>query len=178
MADPVTLGMAVGGLGMQVFGGIKSSQAKADAAQKDAEIKRQEADEVDYRGERNASVLRMKGQEVIGAAEGAYTASGVELSGSALTALADTNAKNQQEIFDTYHEARFRAGQLRQGADVSEHLASDQRTAGFVDAAGTILGGGAKIAGSTNFRSGSGAAPSGPVTSASNSYTSSNYSTG
>lgn len=129
------------GIGINAVSQIISGNAQADAAQKDAALKRLQADQVEKNAARDEALLAQQGHALIGEQTTAYAKSGVELSGTPLLMLEQTNAKVREQSIAIANDAAFRASQLRAGADISEDLGSDRQTAGYLGAAGSLLTG-------------------------------------
>ncbi len=136
--DPFTI-MAIAGMGLQVYGMISGANAEADAAEADAESKRLQADEVIRRNRDMETDIRREGVKLHGQQVSAYAKSGVDMGGSPLLALEDTQYGIERELQQRRQEAAFSAKQLRSGASISNALASDKRTAGWIGAGATVL---------------------------------------
>lgn len=131
--------VAAVGVGIQVYSDIKQGDAQADAARIKAQSDEAQAQEVEYRAGRNANLISEEGSQVMGEQAGAFAVGGVELSGSALLTLQGTQARMNQDIYQTYHEARFRASQLRIGEGVDNTMADNYQTAGYLNAGAAAL---------------------------------------
>jgi hypothetical protein len=138
MADPVT-GLAVAGLGVQVVSTYMAADAKAEAAHKEAENKRLQAKEVEVAGEREQDLLRIRGQKAMGQGENAVAQAGIDMSGSSLLAMEDVARQITSESMALDHATKFRASQLRAGANLSDELGDQAHTAGILDATATGL---------------------------------------
>lgn len=142
------VGLQVAGTLLGAAGARKSSKAQARAARAQAAAKREQADEMLTRAKFNAAVMREQGRGLQQQQIAAYAKSGVALSsGSTLATLQDTASNVNLGIQQMLDEADFKANQLRMGADIDTRLASDIRSAGKFQTVGTLLSGGASVAG-------------------------------
>lgn len=139
--------IAVSALGTLANAGsqIASANSRAEAARRDSFFKELQADEILSRARINKKRIARDGESFKSEQIAAFAGSGVDISGSALLALEETNRRITEALFDADRESQFKADQLRRGADVSRDLASDIKSAGFFGALGTTLSGGANI---------------------------------
>jgi hypothetical protein len=144
MADPVTA-VAITSFGISAASQIVSANSKADAARKEAANKNLQADEVLTASKREQGLLSIKGDRAQGQALQAYGEANVDISGSSLLQLEDIARQTNSESLAMDHAARFRASQLRAGADIANSQANDTQTAGLLGGASTLLQGGASL---------------------------------
>lgn len=143
MADPVSLGM-IASVGITAGAKIVGAVGESQAAQKDADLKRLQADEAEKSGARQEKLLRQQGQQIEGTQVSGYAKAGLDLSGSPLLVLEDTARQVEEQALVVQHDTAFRAGQLRQGADLADQLGQINLVSGLLNAGGTVLGGAAK----------------------------------
>lgn len=144
MSDPVTAGIAIVGTGISVYSQLKAGDAEENAAKKDAALKREQADRIEYAANRDIEIQKFTTAKQLGQMENDFASSGVSLQGSPLLALEETARMMAEERQAMLDEARFKADQLRQGADISEELGAERNRASHWNAGATILNGGAK----------------------------------
>lgn len=131
MIDPVSIGILTVGTAIQVFGNIKEGNQKAEAAEKDAANQRLQATEVERRASVRADLMGKEGEKLLSSQESYFAKAGVEMSGSPLLVMEQTNKDYHAEIFEMFNESAFRASQLRAGAKFEEESASDIRRSGY-----------------------------------------------
>lgn len=141
--------IAVVGLALQAYGTIKAGSDAAAAGERDAQIKEMQARETEIGGEREVRLLRIRGVKTIGEQANAYAQSGVELSGSPLLMLEETNAQMLEEESALKHDTAYRAEMLRRGGDISRELGAQRQTAAWISAGSSTLTGAASLAMST-----------------------------
>lgn len=139
MAAAPYIMMGAGGL-LQAGGMISGANAEANAAEKDAQFKLGQADEIERRAKLKTGQMEVEGEKIKGSQVAGYGASGFDLSGSPLLVLEETAHNVSTEIAQMNQDSAWKAKQLRAGAEVSMDLASDKRTAGYIGAGGSILG--------------------------------------
>lgn len=130
------------GTAISVYGQVKAANDKADAEQRAAELKRIESKEILDRAKINESVL---GTEEIGAISnqiGGYAAGNVDVTtGSPLIAMEATHSYYQRELLNMQREAKFRSDQSLAGAASADTLSGEERSAGILNAAGSVITG-------------------------------------
>lgn len=143
MGAPV-IGLALGGLGLgaQVYGLISGASANAEAQEQQAAIKNAQADELLARQKINEQIMNEQYEESAlqtGMASRGIATTGVGLKLKMHEALVRNIELNRRE-------ADFKAKMLRMGADVDMNLAGSYRSAGYINAAGSILSTGGRVA--------------------------------
>lgn len=130
-------------LAVSVYSKLSGDAAQREAQERDLELKRLQADELEGRQAINEEFLRKRGLEAIARAQTAAEGTGNVGVGFRLKAL-----HNLQEAIEfTRRDAYFKAMMLREGANIQTGLISDQATASYIGAGGTILAGAANIYG-------------------------------
>lgn len=155
----LTTMLMIGSTVMGAAGAIqqgKAAQASANynakVADMNAKIAERQARDAVERGQQEEQQQRMKTSQVIGQQRAALAANGVDLAfGSPLDVLVDTATMGELDALtiraNTYREERdIRQQGLNSTAQASAFRAegANARTAGNMNAFGTILGGGAK----------------------------------
>ncbi len=157
----LTMALMVGSTLVGAAGQVQQAQATAKANRYNAQIQDMNANLADRQArdaiERGHLEEQRKRQEVArikGAQTAAMAANGVDLTfGSPLDTLVDTAVAGEIDALtirsNSYREAydhNVDAVNKRAGATLSRMSASAASTGGYLNAAGTILGGGAKAA--------------------------------
>ncbi len=140
----VTLAItAAVGAGVNVAGTLMSANAKANADQQSAALKYKQADELMSREAINEDIMRTqegRTEDQFRAASGStgFANTGI---GGVLRMRSDLS----KNIGLSQRDAAFKAEMLRTGAQIDTNLASDERSAGYVAAAGSVLGGAEQV---------------------------------
>ena len=158
----VTLALALGSTLIGGVGAVQQAQATAKSNRYNAEVQnmnarladRQARDAIE-RGQLEEQRKRTEVARLKGAQTAAMAANGVDLTfGSPLDTLVDTAVAGELDALtirsNAYREAydhKVDATNRRAGAQLSRMAASSAETGGWLNAAGTILGGGAKAYG-------------------------------
>ncbi len=156
--DPVTAMMigstVMGGMGAIQQGNAAAASAKYNAQVSDmnAKLAERQARDVVERGQIEEQQQRAKTAAIIGQQKAAMAANGVDLNfGSPLDTIVDTATMGELDALtirtNTYREerdTRQQAENLRGQAGMYRAEAASAKTAGFLNAFGTVLGGGAQ----------------------------------
>lgn len=134
------------GIGITLLSQSREAKQKAEAEREDAFLRDLQAIQVEKSAERDVRLLRTRGQKIKGEQIGAIAASGIELSGTPLQLIEDTAFAVESEISAIREGARFRASQIRAGAEARRRRAEDIEGAVGLRQLGTILGGSSRIA--------------------------------
>ncbi len=144
---------------MQGRAAQQAATYNAQVADMNAKISERQARDAVERGQIEEQQQRMKTSQVIGKQRTAMAANGVDLAyGSPLDALVDTATIGELDALtiraNTYREERdirqqgqnftTQAGALRAEGENARIAGSMGKTGGFLNAAGTVLGGGAE----------------------------------
>jgi hypothetical protein len=133
----------VGAIGAVVkgIGSILGGASQADAANENAKIKREQADELLAREEINAEIIRDQARKEKGVLLSQLAGMGGGGSGIGLQLELDRNLA--LTLSNNRRDAEFKAKMLRRGADIDTKLASDYMTSGIISGVGTVLTGAA-----------------------------------
>ena len=158
----VTLALALGSTLIGGVGAVQQAQATAKSNRYNAEVQnmnarladRQARDAIE-RGKLEEQRKRTEVARIKGAQTAAMAANGVDVTfGSPLDTLVDTAVAGELDALtirsNSYREAygyNVDAANKRAGAQMSRMAANSAETGGWLNAAGTILGGGAKAYG-------------------------------
>lgn len=137
------------------FGAIQSANAQAAAAEYNAKISERNAAIADQNrkqaietSEIAASDKRRENRRVLASMRAAYGTSGLELAGSPLDVLEDTAVEQELDTQRVKYEGRLRAREgaiqmlgLREDATLSRMEGKAAKTAGYIGAAGQLVGG-------------------------------------
>lgn len=136
---------AVGGTALNVYGNISGANAQEEAAQRNAALKREQADELLDRQIINERIMRRAAEK----AERGYVASFASTGrgGGGVGGVLQIKEELEENIANTRRDAEFKAKMLRAGADIETSLASDAVSAAWISGAGTILTTGAQAYG-------------------------------
>lgn len=111
--------------------------AQADAARKNTELKRQQADELMARQAINEQIIREEGEKEKSIAGSQAAGSGLGGTGIGMKLAIIDNVN--RTIANTSRDAEFKAKMLRAGAEQDTQLASDYVTSGIISGAGSVL---------------------------------------
>ncbi len=134
----------VGGTILSAVGQVKAARAKRQQAEAFAELKRDQAIEILNRSEMNAKEVFKQGTAIKGRQIGAFAKGGVALKGTALLVLQDTANKVAAKQRNIRYAAEWEATKLEREAGIESRFGVQLEKAGRIQAAGTILGGGAR----------------------------------
>lgn len=133
------------GTGVQVGGQIAAGNARSKAAQQQAQIKNEQADELLKRAETNILAIKRQRNKVVSQQASGFAKANVEASGSMLEVLENTEVEFKREVVNARREAEYKADQLRRGADIDLQLASDIKTASTIGGIAAGIGGVADV---------------------------------
>lgn len=135
-----TLGIL--GTGISAFSAIQSGNSQKDAAKYNAEMERRKADDALQRGADESAVKRDEARKVGAAQREAFSMSGVDVNtGTPLDLLTETAGLGELAALKTLNNARREAWGYRAQAGLDEFQGSAAQRTGYLNAAGTILGG-------------------------------------
>lgn len=120
------------GAGLQVYGQVKGASDRAEAAQAEAVLKNQQADELLSRELINEDVMRRQ-------------AGFEELHTTQLGQVLAIHGNLKEGLRNSRRDAEFKARMLRSGADIDTKLASDLVSSSYIGAGGTLLGLGTQV---------------------------------
>lgn len=132
--------------GAQAYGMIDSANQANEAKQKELELKRQQAAEIDARQAINEEILSRQGQQHIAQTESSGNKYGNTGPGFHLEAMHNL----QEAILLSRRDADFKARMLRAGIGVESQISSDQVNASYIRSGGAILGGFSQAYGNTS----------------------------
>lgn len=127
--------VAAAGAAVSIYGTISGAKARGEAAQADAQLKREQADELWSRSVVNEGVMRKQGayeQFQLGASFNG-------LAGGNNGAIIASNNNLNDAIINNRRDAEFKYKMLQAGADIDTKLASDVVAASYIGAVGTGL---------------------------------------
>lgn len=149
----VAAGAAVVGTGLSVYGQIKSAQDQADIDSQKATLARVQAQEVLDREQINDANMQQSTLRAKLDFGSAFAATGRQ---GGIGSQLELQRQADEQIALNDREANFQAKMLQAGADMNDQLASETRTSGYINAAGTLLGNTGKLASSPSMRDSSG----------------------
>lgn len=125
-----------------LIGSVSEADSRAGAAQKDAALKRMQADELLEREAINEALIREQSDMAEGEYATAFGATGRE--GAGIGGRLRIRNNTARTIANFRRDAEFKAKMLREGANIADSLASDAITAGYISGAGSLLQGAGK----------------------------------
>lgn len=128
--------LAAAGTAFSVFGKISEANARSEAAEREAELKRRQARELLLRQSINESIMR---EEAVRSGLSLASRNSRGESGGGIGSLLTVKKETEQNILLSRREAEYQAEMIRRGADVNMKLAGDIKTASYIGAAGTLL---------------------------------------
>ncbi len=156
-----SLAATVIGGAVQAYGQMQAGKAEQERQEYTAAVNRNNAIRADYlaedaidRGNVEEANERLRGRIVIGQIRAVMAGSGqVVDEGSAMQFVADQSATNEQDARTIRNNAqreaqehRLRATDYRQQADLNIAAGNNARTAGNINAFGTLIGAGGRVA--------------------------------
>jgi hypothetical protein len=144
MAAYTAAAMAVIAAGTAVYGAVSEGQARGDAAEAEAYLKKIQADEVDRRAVDREKVMRNENAKTLHGIESMYAASGFELEGSPLLVLESQQGQMETEIQEMIKDSHFRSMMLRSGANIEMEQSGGYRTSGALNGFGSAFSKGAQ----------------------------------
>lgn len=135
-------GTAIAGAGLQAYGAIKSAQDEADFDNKKAALQIAQANELQQRQMANDVINQNAAYQAKLDFGSAYAASGKEGAGVGSQLEIQRQTDLRKMIGD--RDAAFQEAMYRSGAAMDQQLAGETKTAGYLNAAGAVLGGAGK----------------------------------
>lgn len=147
MAAAVAIPAIISGVGTiaGVAGQINQANAQAAASRMNAQIGFKNAALTRQQAAQEEARLRTQGKKDLGSIRVGYGSSGVSMEGSAMDVLQESAANVELDALTLRHRGESQAKMYEMGAQMDLNTASSARTSGLLSAAGTLLGGGAKL---------------------------------
>jgi hypothetical protein len=133
--------LQIAGTVISAIGALQSASSQRDAANYNAAVASQNATIARQQGEADAAKLRRQQTKQLGDMRAAYAANGISLEGSAIDVLGDTAGQFELDIQNARYNAELKAIGYGNEAQLQRSRASSAETAGYLNAAGTIIGG-------------------------------------
>jgi hypothetical protein len=143
MLPAIMLGAAVVGTAISMYGEYQDAQSKAEAEERQAALKRIQAQELMQREQINENVMRE--QEMYAEGDRVSLAGSQGTEGGWFGGMVRMRRDLQFNLETSRREANFKSYLLNQGAEIDDKLASDTRTAGYISMAGTAVSGAGKV---------------------------------
>lgn len=136
--DPLTIGLMAASLGMSVYGNIKAAKDKEEAAQKQAFLDEQQANEILARQAANEAIM----QDQAAYNESHYVAAmgGTGVLDTGIGGAIAIHTNLSRAIAAARHEAAYTSNMIRMGAQINTEIASNQVTAAYIRSGGQVLG--------------------------------------
>jgi hypothetical protein len=132
--------LAIASAVFSTVGAVQRGRAESGASNYNAKIAEQNAAIVRQQSLENMRQRRIEGRKEAGAARAAYGASGVTLSGSPIEAIQDSIFTTEMDAFNIEYEGRLQDISYQNEAKLMRYQAKNQRTQGYLNAAGGLLG--------------------------------------
>lgn len=146
MSYLVNIGHFVGGMFALGAPDLAEAEFAAQAAEYDAKALEQDAGLARQQASEEERKLRVIARKQIGAMEAGYGASGVKQSGSALDVLQESAAAAEKDAQMVKYAGELKAWGFEREAARKRWTAENYRTMGYINAATTAIGSGARIA--------------------------------
>lgn len=143
----VAIAAVVVGTVVQTVGAIKKSRAVANQANRNADIADENKQIIFAEGAEIQRQQRVIARKQLGNIRTSFAASGVDITGSALDVLEESAAQAELDALLIGFQTERKARGFEIDAETERRLARNAKSQGNLQAAGILLGGGAKIAG-------------------------------
>jgi hydrogenase maturation factor HypF (carbamoyltransferase family) len=146
MADPITVGLAVGGTVASIVGGFSAARKRRRLAEAIARQKEAEAREVGRRNQTEIAILQNQLQQNIGEQVASFAGSGIDVgSGASVQAQMASFENFGRTVLNKNLETRFRQRQLMFEGKQSLAEGRDAQGAAVVNAFGSLIEGGVAL---------------------------------
>lgn len=135
-----------GGAAIGAVGSIGQGNANGNVADYNAQIANQNAATVEAQGAEQERRSLVNSNKVLGQEGAAYGASGVGSTGSAMDVMRNSAANGELNALTIKNQADVKATAYANEAALDQFRGSNDRTAGYLNAAAGLLGAGGKIA--------------------------------
>lgn len=131
---------------LSAFGSLSQSEAQAKQLQAEADAAKKNAQLTRAAGRLNAAFHQRNSEQAFGAMHANLGASGVSAdSGSFLNVLSQSHTNAELDRLNILFQSELEASALENRAEAALKGMSNTRSAGYVSAAGALLGGAAKV---------------------------------
>lgn len=143
MADPVTIGLVAMAAGSAIgaTGGMMADKAQADAEEKNAEYYRKQAGYSSSATDREVDIFKHEVDDLLGRQMTAFGKAGIDMSGSPLLLIGQTQDRAKSEIEAIREKGRQNVELTLLRAQSAEDTAHGIRKAAPLKLAGGLLGG-------------------------------------
>lgn len=145
-APAAVAAVSVGGGILSAWSQVESGRAQRKAAERNAALKRMQADELLERANINMGEVFREGRVMAGTQASSYAAAGVGLDGTPLLVIEETLARASEEASLIRRDAEFQAKMLRLGADIEVQQGKSMEKAAYIGAAGNLISSGVNAA--------------------------------
>ena len=148
--DPLTVmaGLKLGSMALGGLSSIMGGNDEAEAAERQAQIDRENARLALEKGEADVAQLREQGSRFMGEQTAAIAQSGLGTGGTNAALMAEAARGIEKDAGNTRREAALRAAGFQDRANASIERANQSRTAGKVGAFTALLSGASEFYGS------------------------------
>ena len=137
------IGASIAGTATNIITGIAAGSARADAAERDAQMKQEQANELISRQRINEGIIREQGEDLAHIYGSAAASSGLE--GTGIGGILKIRRNIDIQIQNTRRDVEFKAKMMREGASNDMTLASDYRNSSILTGVGSALSSTANI---------------------------------
>jgi hypothetical protein len=149
MGDPVTTAVLLGASGgLQAVGAISEGNAKKAAADYNARMALNNAAQTRVQAAEEERRSRIMARKQIGSMRAGYAKSGVTMEGSPLDVLEESASTAELDALTIRHGGEVKAQAFENEARLESWKGKQARTQGYLTAASSLLGTGAKMSGS------------------------------
>jgi hypothetical protein len=136
----IALAFSVIGAGVSAYSAVQSGESQKDAANYNATVDRQRAQDALQRGAIEAAGKRDKARQIASSQVEAMSSSGISTNtGTALDLLTETAGLGKLDAMRSMNNARREAWGLKASADLDVFEGKAAKRTGYLNAAGTLL---------------------------------------
>lgn len=140
---PFLPAMAVGAAGVQALGQLAAGESAKAAADRNAQMMRQEAELTRQQGVTQAEARDRRARELLGQQRAAIGQAGIGWEGSAQDVMLESATAAELDTLNTFYESELRAKGLMNQATITSWEGKQARRASRIGAVGSVLQGAA-----------------------------------
>ena len=145
---PVGIGLMAVGTGLSIWGSLSAAGDQANLDQEKAQVAQQQAAEIQSREVANENLKDQQAYRAKLAFGASYAGSGK--AGTGIGSQLEIQRQTDQANVITNRESQFQQQMLQEQAGVDTTLAQETQQAGYISAAGSLVGGASKAYGIAN----------------------------
>ena len=143
-ALPVAIGAMALGTGFSIFGQLQQGAAQARAGKTQEKLAKVQASEEEKRADEEAGQMRERAREMAGYQRAAYSAAGIDLTGTPMLVVSQTLRDSSKDIENMYKQSDARRLDYLTNASIFKDTAKSAKTASYLGAGSTLLTGAAQ----------------------------------